>query len=69
MITSEQWQKIGVIGLLGGALLWMNSELQTTRDELHELRKTSSEEVREARKAHNEFVEMVITTYHIPLTK
>jgi len=58
MITSDQLQKIGPAGLLAAAVIWLATQLAAEKKENRELRDM-----------HDAFVEMIITTYHIPLTQ
>ena len=58
MITTDQLQKIGIPGLLVVAIVYLYSDNAMLK-----------REVRDLRKDHDDFVEMIITRYHIPLTK
>ena len=56
MITADQLKTIGIPGLLFGALVWLGSEYASEKA-AH----------RETRQEHDEFIEMVIERYHLPL--
>ena len=58
MITSDQIQKIGPAGLLAAAVIWLVTQIAEEKEAL-----------RAERAKHDAFVEMIITTYKIPLTQ
>ena len=71
-ITKDRLTKIGIPGLLAMGLIatfnW-NMQLQGQVEDLHEDIRELRADLREERKANNEFVNMVAERYLIPLTQ
>lgn len=68
-LTSEHFQKIGIAGLMGIAIIFLYHELQETKNEMYRQRQEHKLEIRDLRNRHEKFVDMMVERYQIPLTK